>query len=291
MFRYRYLAVLALVLPLSAGSIFVTEGSTLYTVDSSTLAVLNTVTLLSPFTPLSMAQDPLNGLLYANDGSGSLYTIDSSSGNVNSIGTLAAGAGSTQPSATSGQLAFNSAGGLYLMSSALTGDGGNAIYGIDPSTGYFTSTSTGEANLSGFAFNPVTGTFEGIGSATGSAQEGVLAALFSVDPSSGTSTYLMDANGPAFLQLPSLLTVDASGILYAECNTAGSGSGSAIECPAGASLASIDGLGLISQLGDLPGTQADVIAADLSNFAPEPSAVILMLSGMAGLFVLRKKIF
>jgi hypothetical protein len=288
--NYRSLIFLAAVLPMSAGSIFVTEGNTLYTVDTGSLSVLNTVGLASPFTPLSMSEDPLNGLLYANDGTGTLYTINPTNGNVNTVGTLAA-AGSSAP-ATNGQLAFDNSGDLYLQSSALTGDGGNLVYGVDPTTGLFTGTSANETyHLTGFVFNSLIGAFETLGSGSGRGS-GTPAIVYDIDPSSGSLSYVSGAYTPGFGQIPDLLAVDASGILYAECSGVGSGSGSAIYCPNGATLVSFnDPNNSISQLGALPGTENDVIATDLSSFAPEPSAVILMLSGAAGLFVFRKKIF
>jgi hypothetical protein len=283
----------------SATSVYYAGQQSLFIYDSINQSVLNSISLSGPLfqsgsdSVYGMSFDPNSGLLYADTTQGGFGTIDINTGASTYIGSLA-----------STWLAFDSTGNLYGLA-------GESFYAINKSSGAVTNTVSIFGQFGGFAFNPATGLFEslnnftafvlgggsGIGSGSGASVVGPQD-FISINPISGdlnTLGLITYGDVPNFgLLNPSPIAFDSTGTAFGAATFNGG------EPPI--NPISVDSSGAMHLLsgGDIGtnGPDASILASSYAvavqfstpDFAPEPSAIALLLAGAAGLFVLRKKL-
>lgn len=197
-----------------------------------------------------IAMDPLSGNLYGVSGSGYLYNINYTNGAVTAIGYTGGVNG----------LTFNNSGTLF-------GTGGSRLYTINTTTGSSSLVgNTGYSSSGDIAFDNSGTLFM---SATGSGGD----LLVTLDPNTGAGT-LLGNTGYAGVY----------GLNYSNSTLYGFTLG-------GATLAldRLTGAGTFISFNGIHTNGADGVGGVTTTGVPESSSVILMLLGLAGLTLTRRK--
>ena len=255
-----------------ANAILIGDQSTLYTIDPTNAAVLNTVAL-SRGGLLNFALAPGGALygLFLGAGGNALGAIDRSSGAVTMIGLISGGP------ALITQISFDSAGNLFGFAQS------QDIFSIIPGTAVVGG-SFGCALAVPPSFTVGANAFATVsytGSTGGAAIKGV-AASASCTGSTGSTGTTLPSSSPLIAITTGLSGSNYYGILH--INTTGSGIR-----PTPDTLVSFNYSGPnaaipnVTTLGAVPNNQVGIAFDSSGSFAPEPGSISLLAAGIVGL--------
>ena len=262
-----------------ANAILIGDQNTLYTIDPTNAAVLNTVAL-SRGGLLNFALAPggaLYGLFLGASGN-ALGAIDRSSGAVTMIGVISGG-----PALTT-QISFDSAGNLFGFAQS------QDIFSINPGTAVV-GVSFGCALAVPPSFTVGANAFATVsykGSTSGAAFKGVAAGASCTGTSGSTGT-----TTPASSPLIAITTALSGSSYYGILHSNSTGSGGILPPPD--TLVSFNYSGPnaaipnLTTLGALPGTPVGIAFDSGGSFAPEPGSISLLAVGIGGLVFYRWK--